>query len=189
MYFYDVYSELKMSEDEIKDKIKAALKDLSSEAVLLYLGQSVPIDHQPPDPLYFYREFVSQNRPLVIKGGVSHWPALEKWTNEHLCDKLGQCQVTVTATPNGYADAPLGELFMMPEERQMTMEEFVQHIENPSPDQVYYIQKQNSNLTDEFRNIIEDVDDEIHWASEAFGKTPDAINFWMGDERAVTSSK
>ena len=71
----------------------------------------------------------------------------------------------------------------------MTMNEFVKHIENPSPDQVYYIQKQNSNLTDEFRDIIEDVDDEIHWASEAFGKTPDAINFWMGDERAVTSSK
>ena len=26
-------------------------------------------------------------------------------------------------------------------------------------------------------------------ASEAFGKDPDAVNFWMGDGRAVTSSK
>ena len=29
---------------------------------------------------------------------------------------------------------------------------------------------------------------EIPWATEAFGKSPDAINFWMGDSRAVTST-
>ena len=29
---------------------------------------------------------------------------------------------------------------------------------------------------------------EIRWASEAFNKKPDAVNFWMGDSRAVTSS-
>ena len=30
--------------------------------------------------------------------------------------------------------------------------------------------------------------EEISWATEAFGKSPDAINFWMGDSRAVTST-
>ena len=30
--------------------------------------------------------------------------------------------------------------------------------------------------------------EEIPWATEAFGKSPDAINFWMGDSRAVTST-
>ena len=29
---------------------------------------------------------------------------------------------------------------------------------------------------------------ELPWAKEAFGKEPDAINFWMGDGRAVTST-
>lgn len=28
----------------------------------------------------------------------------------------------------------------------------------------------------------------LHFAQEAFNKEPDAINFWMGDERAITSS-
>lgn len=28
---------------------------------------------------------------------------------------------------------------------------------------------------------------DIPWATEAFGKLPDAINFWMGDERSITS--
>ena len=47
--------------------------------------------------------------------------------------------------------------------------------------------KSNSNI--KFKVIFEDVDSEIGWASEAFDKTPDAVNFWMGDKRAVTSSK
>lgn len=34
-----------------------------------------------------------------------------------------------------------------------------------------------------------DVDEDISWASETFDKKPDAINFWMGDKRAITSSK
>ena len=53
---------------------------------------------------------------------------------------------------------------------------------------VRYIQKQNSNLSDEFSVLSNDVS-ELPWASEAFGKAPDAVNFWMGDGRAVTSSK
>ena len=78
---------------------------------------------------------------------------------------------------------------MMPDERRMTVAQFLEKLDNPSSNEVYYIQKQNSNLTDEFKAIFEDVDSEICWASEAFDKTPDAINFWMGDKRAVTSSK
>ena len=31
------------------------------------------------------------------------------------------------------------------------------------------------------------IDTHIDWASEAFGKRPDAVNFWMGDGRAITS--
>ena len=36
--------------------------------------------------------------------------------------------------------------------------------------------------------LIDDII-ELSWAREAFGKNPDAVNFWMGDSRAVTSSK
>ena len=77
----------------------------------------------------------------------------------------------------------------MPEERSMEMEEFLDIIEEPeSANGVFYIQKQNSNLTEEFEELMVDVDKEISWASEAFNKKPDAVNFWMGDSRAVTSS-
>ena len=96
----------------------------------------------------------------------------------------------MAVTPTGYADAMEAELFLMPEERNIKLSRFLDIIQNPdSASGVFYIQKQNSNLTEEFRKIIADVEREIPWASEAFGKKPDAVNFWMGDERAVTSSK
>jgi len=94
----------------------------------------------------------------------------------------------VAVTPDGLADAPKGDQFVMPEERSMNMEEFLDIIEDPeTANGVFYIQKQNSNLTEEFVELMVDVDEEISWASEAFNKKPDAVNFWMGDSRAVTS--
>ena len=175
--------------DEIKREITIALKGLSSEAIELYLGRSVQVIYQVPDPLSFLRNFVAHNRPVLVKGGVSHWPALDKWDPEYLVQRLGDSEVTVTVTPDGYADSAVDDMFMMPEERGMKMEDFIKRLNDPRPNEVYYIQKQNSNLTNEFTEVFNDVDREISWASEAFGKKPDAINFWMGDGRAVTSSK
>jgi len=182
-----------MSSQNAKDDcssrdIRSALSKLSKEARELYLGHNIPTMPSPPTPLNFYRDFVSQNRPVVIKGGVSHWPAVKKWTNSYLKETLGDIPVSVTVTPNGYADAPQGSLFVMPEERTMCMGDFIDILENPdSANGVFYIQKQNSNLTEEFKDIIRDIEADIDWATEAFGKTPDAANFWMGDARAVTS--
>jgi len=36
--------------------------------------------------------------------------------------------------------------------------------------------------------ILSSVAEEISWASEAFGARPDAINFWMGGSRSITST-
>ena len=63
---------------EIKREIKSALESFSEEGVELYLGTSVPCLDKVPEPLAFYRDFVSPNRPVVLRGAVSHWPALSK---------------------------------------------------------------------------------------------------------------
>lgn len=131
---------------------------------------------------------MAANKPVVVENGLSDWPALTKWDIPYLRKKIGHLEVTTTVTPNGYADAVTDGKFVMPEERMMHMSDFLDIIENPaSANGVFYIQKQNSNLTDEFASLLNDVPLEISWGTEAFGKTPDAVNFWMGDERAVTS--
>jgi jumonji domain-containing protein 7 len=86
-------------------------------------------------------------------------------------EKIGSKDVTVTVTPNGYADAVIAGKFVMPEERCMKFANFLDIMEKKSnPAGVYYVQKQNSNFTDEFRDIAVDASLEIPWASEAFGE-------------------
>lgn len=70
------------------------------------------------------------------------------------------------------------------------MSEFLNALENS--DQypgVFYIQRQNSNLTEDFPELVSDVGRDVPWATEAFGREPEAANIWIGDRRAVTSSK
>ena len=116
---------------------------------------------------------------------------MKKWqNNQYLLQKCDPKKlVKVSVTPNGYADAITDGNFVMPLEESMTFEEFIHIIENPlNFNGVHYIQRQNSNLSQEMPELMDDIK-ELEWAKEAFGKEPDAVNFWMGDQRAVTSSK
>merc|ERR1719150_2105537 len=60
----------------------------------------------------------------------------------------------------------------MPHEENMTFEEFIHIIENPSDSNgaVHYIQRQNSNLSQEMPELMDDIK-ELEWAKEAFGKS------------------
>lgn len=105
----------------------------------------------------------------------------------------GEKLITVSKTPNGYADG-IGikmpenqEYFVLPEEQNMKMSDFLDILENGSQN-IYYIQKQNSNLSDDFPELMHDVDvSTLKFAYDAFNKPPDAVNFWFGDGRAITS--
>lgn len=168
--------------------IESALQTFSENCKDLYFPSTICEVQQVPSPLEFHRRWVCPNVPLIIRGGISHWPAVHKWTHEYLRDKIGARTVTVAVTPNGYADAVHGGLFVMPEERRLSFAKFLDIIEHESDFKgVFYVQKQNSNFTDEFEPLADDVDVDIAWATAAFGKAPDAVNFWMGDARAVTS--
>ncbi|XP_028161524.1 uncharacterized protein LOC114353656 [Ostrinia furnacalis] len=101
-------------------------------------------------------------------------------------------KVTVALTPNGLADGITTdsegvEHFVLPYETEMTMAEFLDCLEEKRENMIPYIQKQNSNLTGDFEELLSDIAPEVDFASEAFNKKPDAVNFWMGDERAITS--
>ena len=81
--------------------------------------------------VFLFRDWVSPNLPVIIRGGAAHFPALKNWSPELLRSRIGNASVTVAVTPNGLADAPQGDQFVMPEERTMKMEEFLDIIENP----------------------------------------------------------
>ncbi|KAK6184339.1 hypothetical protein SNE40_006829 [Patella caerulea] len=176
----------KTDSEDLKTTLQSCIDSLTAEANELYLDQTVPVLDSPPTPLQFYRDFIAPNKPVVIRNLINHWSALRKWGPSYFRETIGNLQVTATVTPNGYADAIHDGKFVMPEERLMSMSSFLDILDTPGKE-VFYIQKQNSNLTDEFTEILRDVDSNLKLGEEAFGKQPDAVNFWMGDGRAVTS--
>lgn len=148
-------------------------------------------------PLQFYRDYVSKSQPVVIKGGCERFAATTKWSPDYFLRNYGSKRLRVDVTPNGYADAVTivrnasgkeEKMFLMAEEKQMEMGEFLQALKEPKENYVCYIQSQNSNLTESLNEFMNDVEPDIIWASKAFNKQPDAVNFWMGDHRAVTST-
>ncbi|XP_041315908.1 bifunctional peptidase and (3S)-lysyl hydroxylase JMJD7 [Pyrgilauda ruficollis] len=177
-----------MAEGAALRAVRGCLAAFPREARELGWPESVPYLDRPPSPLEFYREWVSPNKPCVIRNAISHWPALKKWTSAYLREVVGPKVVSVAVTPNGYADAVFQDRFVMPEERQMPFMDFLDIVEKKvtSPN-VFYVQKQCSNLTEEFPELVCDVQPDIPWMSEALGKKPDAVNFWLGESAAVTS--
>ncbi|KAM4624684.1 bifunctional peptidase and (3S)-lysyl hydroxylase JMJD7 isoform 2-T3 [Polymixia lowei] len=167
-----------MEEKLTLDALKKCLTDCSQEARELYLNQSVPYLEQAPSPLEFYRDWIGPNKPCIIRNAFSHWPALSRWTPSYLRETVGSKVISVAVTPNGYADAVSGERFVMPEERQMSFSSLLDVLEG---------KKQCSNLTEELPELTADVEPHVSWMSQALGKLPDAVNFWLGEASAVTS--
>ncbi|CAH2237643.1 jg11323 [Pararge aegeria aegeria] len=173
------------------DIILEACRILHEESSALYLGGDVA-ETNLIEPLQFYRDYVSKNIPVIIRGGCAKWPAVQKWNSHYFRKVLFNKKVTVALTPNGLADgitqdANGKEYFVMPQELEMTMTEFLDTLEAKSENLIPYIQRQNSNLTEDFSELMRDVESDVSFASQAFNKKPDAVNFWMGDDRAVTS--
>lgn len=174
----------------MENRITKACNVLNTETFELYLGTHIA-EKTLIEPLEFHRDYVSKNLPLIIRGGCADWPAVSKWDVQYFREIIPEKKVTVSITPNGLADGITSqsgvEYFVMPCEEEMTMSEFLDTLENKRSNFITYIQKQNSNLTEDFSELLVDVNREIPFATKAFNKRPDAVNFWMGDKRAVTS--
>lgn len=151
--------------------------------------------------LKFHKEYLSKNRPVVVRNAIQ----LPSWTDDYLLQKIGDSEISVALTPDGRADsvvevlasvaqscppAPDGEprLFCLPDERKMKYSEFRKLLRKTHPHLRCYCQHQNSSLTTEFSPLLHEIS-LPKWAQDAFDtSTPDAINFWLGDSRSITSA-
>nr|XP_045013536.1 cytosolic phospholipase A2 beta isoform X2 [Jaculus jaculus] len=170
------------------DAVRSALRGFPAAARDLSVPLAVPYLDEPPTPLCFYRDWVCPNRPCIIRNALRHWPALQKWSFPYLRSVVGSTEVSVAVTPDGYADAVRGDRFVMPAERRLPLHYVLDVLEGQARHPgVLYVQKQCSNLLTELPQLLSDVESHVPWASEALGKMPDAVNFWLGEAAAVTS--
>lgn len=146
-----------------------------------------PSLEDPLSILQFYRKFVARNVPVVIKGGIDHWPALEKWDQFYLRSKMCDAEVTVALTPDGRGDCIQEGSFVLPFEQKMCFQDALDIMEERPMDKVIYMQSQNDCFSREFAVLIDDIEIQLPWATEMLGIPPDAVNMWIGDDRSVSS--
>ncbi|KAJ3012453.1 JmjC domain-containing protein 7 [Thoreauomyces humboldtii] len=184
-----------------KDDLEAELGRLARTARNLR-GAHVPHLPAPPTATEFLR-ILHANTPVVIEHVGDDWAAFAKWrSRDYLEDRMGDCEVGITVTPNGLADAVVSDHFVLPHEQRISMRQLLSLFPSgyePSTSEksewksgaagrpVYYAQSQNNNLSDEFAPLLADIPEHIDFASEAMGRRPDAVNIWIGSTGARTS--
>jgi hypothetical protein len=65
------------------------------------MNQSHPVERRAAADLpyaTFLKDYVGQNRPVVVSGAASAWPAVSKWKPEFFKDRFGSLVVNVSLT-------------------------------------------------------------------------------------------
>lgn len=83
----------------------------------------------------FKADYLEKNEPLVIRDGISHWPALEKWTQEYLRQTVGFNQVEVETSEDRFN----GGLSTDPEIINISFSEFLERFSRPEGANDYYV--------------------------------------------------
>ncbi|GBL91835.1 JmjC domain-containing protein 7 [Araneus ventricosus] len=136
-----------------------------------YLPESIPELSKSPTSSEFLSDYVLTNLPFVVRCAyLDRFPAVDLWQDRrYLRTMMDKKMVTVAVTPDGRADSIVDNRFMIPEERTMLFDKFLDEFHMPDLCQVYYLQKQNNNLIEEFSPLVRDVVSHVPWATEAFG--------------------
>ncbi|KAK5582205.1 hypothetical protein RB653_003788 [Dictyostelium firmibasis] len=187
-----------MSDDECIDEYNDIYSKLCQEAKDFLIIEEIE-RIEKPTALEFYREYVSQNKPVIITGLLKDWKAYKEWSDDYLEKVMKDVEVTVSITNDGLADAvkPINQndqnsekVFCKPFEKKIKFQEYIQHSKKPDNDEklAYYIQYQNNSLNVEYEKLLNDIDESvIDFAKEAFGSNIDATNFWMGQDKSISS--
>lgn len=167
---------------------KTAIDSLLADSREYWVPSSVRVLQEPPDPLTFLRDYVSQSEPLIIRSAASSWRAVSKWTLDYLTKTHGDLPLSVSLTPDGHADAITSNRFAQPLIETWDLSRLLHALTNHIDGTVPYYAAQNSCLTDEAAALCDDVDfNTIQFARDALGVPETAVNLWIGDERSVST--
>lgn len=190
------------------------VRELVEESRLLWMPVRVPEFHSSGNTVSFLREHVCQSVPCVWRGAAGSWPSVLLWSSDgfgYLRSRVGDRKVGVAWTPDGRADAVVAvsnydsdvnsesKVFAMPSHQVQSVSSLLDNMQGSithSNDEnindgigIPYYSAQDSNLTNDLPELLDDIDDEtIRFATAAFEGSATAVNVWIGDERSVTAT-
>ncbi len=133
----------------------------------------------PKTPAEF-QHLTRARKPVLFPGAAAHWPAVAKWTDGYLREKLGQHQVTVTESRDGLFEGdPEKGHYHSGQMHEMAFGAFLDAILE-TPPRNYYLHRQDLRTTlSELREDIVEYD--------LMGETAYLLpGVWMGPRGSVT---
>ncbi|HEX2084530.1 MAG TPA: cupin-like domain-containing protein [Solirubrobacteraceae bacterium] len=117
------------------DRLESLLETLD---VLDRLGGGYDAVERRDDlgPDAFFAEYYARNRPVVLTGLMRDWPALERWTLDHLRDAYGDRTVSVQVDRR---DTPVWDVFLRDHNRTMPLREYVDMVESAGETNAFYM--------------------------------------------------
>lgn len=132
----------------------------------------------------FIKDYYSKHKPVVLKQGIAHWPALKKWSPQYFADTFGDTEIQVQS--NRESDAQF-ERNSNQHRETMRMADYVDKIENAGPSNNYYM---TANNTQQNVEAIRPAFDDLGDFGEGYRQLTDnpaySTFFWMGPEGSFT---
>ncbi|MBU5616542.1 cupin-like domain-containing protein [Psychrobacter sp. TAE2020] len=146
-------------------------------------NQQIEVIDTPPLEV-FIKDYYSKHKPVVLKKGIDHWPALKKWSPQYFADTLGEAEIQVQF--NRESDA-LFERNSEQHRKSMRMAEFVDMIENGGDSNDYYM---TANNTQQNINAVRPAFKDLGDFGEGYRMLTDDPTFntyfWMGPKGVFT---
>jgi Rps23 Pro-64 3,4-dihydroxylase Tpa1-like proline 4-hydroxylase len=131
----------------------------------------------------FFQQYYFQNRPVVIRGMMEHWPARHNWSPAYFAEQFGDVEVEVTANRN--AD-PEYEKNYRPTLRTCTLRQFIERIQQaPETNDLYLVARNyffGNPAFDPLKNDVKPPTDIVDMGHKSAG----AMKLWLGPKGTVT---
>lgn len=129
-----------------------------------------------PSAAAFFDEWFVPARPVILRGLVSRWPAMERWQLAALAARLGDAQVTITVDRD--ADPLYGTPFERPTEA-LTLAALIARIEaHPEGTNAFYLVAQNKALEGPLAPMLDDIAMPEGWLDPA--SLAKGASLWLG---------
>ena len=161
-----------------RDKLASLLDVLAEQFRRTSAGRQVAV-MEKPDAAKFFERYYFANQPVVVKGLMADWPALDTWSPQWLAEKYGECEVEVTSDRD--ADPRFEDNFVK-HRQTMKLAVFIDRISERAGNDCYIVSKNRTLDVAPMAGLLEDIR-----IPEGFLTDGDrAPSLWFGPAGTIT---
>lgn len=110
-----------------------------------------PIERiDPPSPEAFIADYVRPSRPVILRGAIDHWPAMQRWSIAYFRERFGERRVPVIRKRGGAMYDVRAGLFY----ERMRLADYLDQLAAAKPMDLYLVFRVHEVLPEVFDDIV-----------------------------------